>query len=63
MPLSVIVSLASFPLSFFPLPQGVEAMYKQQHLNPEGWFVLHTVGTTCLCLIRHSSPLELYKQR
>lgn len=59
MPLSVSVSLASFPLSFSSLPQGVEAMCKQQHLHPEGWLVLRTVGTTCLYLIRQISPLEL----
>lgn len=52
--------LRVFPPPRSSLPLGAEAMCKQQHLNPKGWFVFHTAGTTCLRLIRHSSTLRLW---
>lgn len=52
--------LGVFPPPRSSLPLGAEAMCKQQHLNPKGWFVFRTAGTTCLRLIRHSSTLRLW---
>lgn len=57
--LCLCLSPASFPPSFSSGPLGVEAMCKQQHSHPEGRLVLCAVGTPCLCLIRHISPLKV----